>query len=138
MHLDVRANSSGVISGLPLVPAFDAKQSAGNYPPPPRKTQHTWIIRSNINRLVHFAHTTRFSWLAEKEGVLLKTAPRDCFLRGKNRAIKEADEIYAYIANSIKVFLGPRANAELVPKFHVALHASRAALQILTFQQFSP
>jgi hypothetical protein len=26
------------------------------------------------------------------------------------------------------VFLGPRANAELVPKFHVALHASHAAL----------
>jgi hypothetical protein len=25
------------------------------------------------------------------------------------------------------VFLGPRANAELVPKFHVALHASHAA-----------
>jgi hypothetical protein len=25
------------------------------------------------------------------------------------------------------VFLGPRANAELVPKFHVALHASHAS-----------
>jgi hypothetical protein len=25
------------------------------------------------------------------------------------------------------VFFGPRANAELVPKFHVALHASHAA-----------
>jgi hypothetical protein len=25
-----------------------------------------------------------------------------------------------------------RANAELVPKFHIALHASRVALQILT------
>jgi hypothetical protein len=36
------------------------------------------------------------------------------------------------------VFLGPRANAELVLKFHVALHASHAALQILTFQNFSP
>jgi hypothetical protein len=30
------------------------------------------------------------------------------------------------------VFLGPRANAELVPKFHVALHASHAALPMLT------
>jgi hypothetical protein len=30
------------------------------------------------------------------------------------------------------VFLGPRANAELVPKFHVALYASHAALQIIT------
>jgi hypothetical protein len=29
----------------------------------------------------------------------------------------------------IVVFLGPRANVELVPKFHVALHASHAALQ---------
>jgi hypothetical protein len=41
--------------------------------------------------------------------------------------------------NSIKVFrgfLGPRANVELVPKFHVALHASHAALQIFTFQNF--
>jgi hypothetical protein len=28
------------------------------------------------------------------------------------------------------VFLGPRANAELVPKFHVALHASHAALPL--------
>jgi hypothetical protein len=26
-------------------------------------------------------------------------------------------------------FLGPRANAKLVPKFHVALHASHAAVQ---------
>jgi hypothetical protein len=36
------------------------------------------------------------------------------------------------------VLLGPRANAELVPKFHVALHASHAALQILAFQNVSP
>jgi hypothetical protein len=35
------------------------------------------------------------------------------------------------------VFLGPRANAELVPKFHVALHASHAALKMLTFQNFA-
>jgi hypothetical protein len=28
------------------------------------------------------------------------------------------------------VFLGPRANAELVPKFHIALHASHAALPL--------
>jgi hypothetical protein len=32
------------------------------------------------------------------------------------------------------VFLGPRANAELVLKFHVALHASHAALPVVTFQ----
>jgi hypothetical protein len=30
------------------------------------------------------------------------------------------------------VFLGPRANAELVPKFHVALHASHVALPMVT------
>jgi hypothetical protein len=30
------------------------------------------------------------------------------------------------------VFLGPRANAELIPKFHVALHASHAALPMAT------
>jgi hypothetical protein len=30
------------------------------------------------------------------------------------------------------VFLGPRANAELVPKFHVALHASHPALPMVT------
>jgi hypothetical protein len=30
------------------------------------------------------------------------------------------------------VFLGPRANAELVPKFHVALHPSHAALPMVT------
>jgi hypothetical protein len=30
------------------------------------------------------------------------------------------------------VFLGPGANAELVPKFHVALHASNAALPMVT------
>jgi hypothetical protein len=35
------------------------------------------------------------------------------------------------------VFLGPRTIAELVPTFHVALHASRAALQIVTFQNFA-
>jgi hypothetical protein len=35
------------------------------------------------------------------------------------------------------VFLGPRANAELVPKSHVALHASHAALPIVT-SKFRP
>jgi hypothetical protein len=30
------------------------------------------------------------------------------------------------------VFLGPRANAELVPKFHVSLYASHAALAVVT------
>jgi hypothetical protein len=32
------------------------------------------------------------------------------------------------------VFLGPRTNAELVPKFHVALHASHAALPMVTLK----
>jgi hypothetical protein len=32
------------------------------------------------------------------------------------------------------VFLGSRANAELVPKFHVALHASHAALPMVTLK----
>jgi hypothetical protein len=34
----------------------------------------------------------------------------------------------------MKVFLGSRANAELVPKFHVALHASHAALPMVTLK----
>jgi hypothetical protein len=37
-------------------------------------------------------------------------------------------------ANSIKVFLGPGANAELVPKFHVALHVSHAALRMVSLE----
>jgi hypothetical protein len=32
------------------------------------------------------------------------------------------------------VFLGPRANAELVPKFHVTLHAKHAALRMVTLK----
>jgi hypothetical protein len=32
------------------------------------------------------------------------------------------------------VSLGPRANAELVPKFHVALRASNAAFPIVTLK----
>jgi hypothetical protein len=32
------------------------------------------------------------------------------------------------------VLLGPRANAELVPKFHVALHDSHAALSMVTLK----
>jgi hypothetical protein len=32
------------------------------------------------------------------------------------------------------VFLDPRVNAELVPKFHVALHASHAALPMVTLK----
>jgi hypothetical protein len=32
------------------------------------------------------------------------------------------------------VFLRPRANAELVPKFHVALHASHAAFPMVTLK----
>jgi hypothetical protein len=34
----------------------------------------------------------------------------------------------------VMVFLGPRANAELVLKFHVALHASHVALPIETLK----
>jgi hypothetical protein len=33
------------------------------------------------------------------------------------------------------VFLGPRTNAELVPKFHNALHAFHTALPILTSER---
>jgi hypothetical protein len=32
------------------------------------------------------------------------------------------------------VFFGLRANAELVPKFHIALHASHAALPMVTLK----
>jgi hypothetical protein len=32
------------------------------------------------------------------------------------------------------VFLGPRANAELVAKFHVALHVSHAALPVVILE----
>jgi hypothetical protein len=32
------------------------------------------------------------------------------------------------------VFPGPRANDELVPKFHVALHASHAALSMVVLE----
>jgi hypothetical protein len=32
----------------------------------------------------------------------------------------------------VVIFFGPRANAELVPKFHVALYASHAALPMVT------
>jgi hypothetical protein len=35
------------------------------------------------------------------------------------------------------VFLGPRANAELVHKFHVALHASHAAFPMVTSKFFA-
>jgi hypothetical protein len=35
------------------------------------------------------------------------------------------------------VFLGPRANAKLVPKFHVALHASHAAITMVTLKNFA-
>jgi hypothetical protein len=42
-----------------------------------------------------------------------------------------------YYVVLLVVFLGPRANAELVPKFHVALHASHAALPLLT-SKFRP
>jgi hypothetical protein len=37
-------------------------------------------------------------------------------------------------ANKIKVLLFPRANAELVPKFHVALHAYHAALPMVILE----
>jgi hypothetical protein len=35
------------------------------------------------------------------------------------------------------VFLGPRGNAELVPKFHVALYASHATLPMVTLKTFA-
>jgi hypothetical protein len=34
------------------------------------------------------------------------------------------------------VFFGPRGNAELIPKFHVALLALYAALQMVTLKMF--
>jgi hypothetical protein len=34
-------------------------------------------------------------------------------------------------------FLGPRTNAELVPKFHVALHASHATFPMVTLKNFA-
>jgi hypothetical protein len=74
-----------------------------------------------------------------------------CFLCGKNRICKHyADELrcsnqYAFgrscdrptLSRFSVVFLGPAANAELVPKFHVALHASHVALPMLT-SKFRP
>jgi len=39
--------------------------------------------------------------------------------------------------NFFVVFLGPRANAELVPKIHVALHACHAALPEINFKIFA-
>jgi hypothetical protein len=38
------------------------------------------------------------------------------------------------MADSIKVFLCPRANAELVPKLHIAVHANHAALPMVTLR----
>jgi hypothetical protein len=35
------------------------------------------------------------------------------------------------------VSLGPRASPELVPKFHVALHAFHAALPMVTIKNFA-
>jgi hypothetical protein len=35
------------------------------------------------------------------------------------------------------VFLGPRANAELVLKFHVALHSSHSALPMVALKSFA-
>jgi hypothetical protein len=41
---------------------------------------------------------------------------------------------YSALWRASVVFLGPRANAELVPKFHVALHASHAALPMVALE----
>jgi hypothetical protein len=52
----------------------------------------------------------------------------DCWLEGS--CIREV----LRPANSVNVFLRTRANAELVPKFHVALHASHVALPMITLE----
>jgi hypothetical protein len=49
---------------------------------------------------------------------------------GTNTSIR-AREFKAGLLASV-VFLGPRANAELVPKFQVELHASHAAIPMVT------
>jgi hypothetical protein len=52
-----------------------------------------------------------------------------CFLWVRSEAIcAESEHV---------VFLGTRANAELVPKFQVALHASHAALPMVTNKNFA-
>jgi hypothetical protein len=53
-----------------------------------------------------------------------------CSLWGTDWILKYyLDELWLHI---FVVFLGPRTNAELVPKFHVTLHDSHAAVSILT------
>jgi hypothetical protein len=47
-------------------------------------------------------------------------------LHPQGPATGQLDEVLSVI------FLGPRANAELVFKFHIALHASHAALPMVT------
>jgi hypothetical protein len=47
------------------------------------------------------------------------------------------DILHITSPKSSVVFLNPRPNAELVPRFHVALHASHAALPMVT-SKFRP
>jgi hypothetical protein len=59
----------------------------------------------------------------------------ECGLIGGDKSFYETILKVLRPANSIKVFvvfLGPRANAELLPNFHVALHDSHAALPMVT------
>jgi hypothetical protein len=46
-------------------------------------------------------------------------------------SVQNLQKEYTDLSYSIKVFRGPRANAELVPKFHVALHASHADIPMV-------
>jgi hypothetical protein len=52
---------------------------------------------------------------------------RSQFVSGRSCALPTRSRFYV-------VFLGSRANAELVPEFHVALHASHAALPMVTLK----
>jgi hypothetical protein len=52
-------------------------------------------------------------------------------LHPKGLAISQLDQRSPWFS---VVFLGPRANAELVPNFHVELHASHAALLMVALK----
>jgi hypothetical protein len=59
-------------------------------------------------------------------GLMLADLMPDCWLEVKSASGRFCNRPAR--SRFSMVFLGPRASAELVPKFHVALHASHVAL----------
>jgi hypothetical protein len=97
------------------------------------KYAHKKIIKIRRNKYVNYLNKVR----AQIHELTLGFAYLNAGLLTRNQFASERPCDRPNRSRFSVVFLDPKANAELVPKFHVALHATYAALALVT-SKFHP